>query len=276
MGSRGRPGEGYCPSPGGFFKFIMPKVTICVLTYGAHARLASQVLDSIRTHCPRSEYQLVVGANAVGQETRTSLDARHTAGEIDRLIVSEANLNKCPMMRRMFEGVNTEFIWWFDDDSYVTAPDALSQWLQPALAAPEATVMWGELNRCKTPADFTRLEDVAAFIRGASWYRGLPPPSWHPGGKGEFNFKNRNCGDGRWDFIVGGCWLARASAIRALDWPDRRLVKLGDDVLLGEAIRQQGWELGNIGSPGVAINTESRRGDAGCCSPAASSSHVLA
>ena len=243
----------------------MPEVTICVLTYGDFPSLARQVIESIRTLRPRSNYQLVVGANAVGQETRTYLQARAAAGDIDHLVGSQVNLNKCPMMRRMFEKVNTEFIWWFDDDSYVTEHGALTRWLEIARGAAESTVMWGELYRCSTPVGFTDLEDVCAFVRSASWYRGLPPPSWRYGGKGEFNFQNCGCGDGRWDFIVGGCWLIRTSAIQALDWPDRRLVKLGDDVLLGEAIRQRGWKLGNIGSPSVAINTESRRGQPGSC-----------
>jgi hypothetical protein len=39
------------------------------------------------------------------------------------------------------------------------------------------------------------------------------------------------------------------------------LVKRNDDVFLGEAIRQQGWEFQDIGSLGVEINTEPRRGD---------------
>jgi len=242
-----------------------PKVTLCILTYGGHLELARQAVESIRKNCPRSEYHLIVGANAVCNETLSYLESLHAAGDLDHLIHSVENINKCPMMRRMFERVETEFIWWFDDDSYLTAPDTLSQWLGAAGAAPASTVMWGELNRCRWRSDFTDMEDVEGFVRSAPWYRGLPPPSWRPGGKGEFNFQNRNCGDGRWDFIVGGCWLIRTSAIRALDWPDRRLIKLGDDVFLGEAIRQQGWELGNIGRPGVAINTEKRRGDPGSC-----------
>jgi hypothetical protein len=243
----------------------MPEVTICVLTYGDHLRLARRVVESIGDSCPRSGYVLVVGANAVSEETRTYLEARRAAGEIDHLIRSQVNLNKCPMMRRMFERVTTEFIWWFDDDSYVTARGALAQWLEAARTASVSTVMWGEVNRCQRSTDFTDLQDVVGFVRHARWYRGLPPPSWRPGGKGEFNFENRGSGDGRWDFVVGGCWMIRTSAVRALDWPDRRLVKLGDDVFLGEAIRQQGWQLGNIGTPGVAINTEPRRGQAGSC-----------
>lgn len=243
----------------------MADVTICILTYGDHAPLARRVIESIRMFCPRPAYELVVGGNAVGRDTLDYMRDMESSGAVDRFVHSDVNLNKCPMMRRMFETVQTEFIWWFDDDSYVTSSGAWEQWLGAARAAMPTTVMWGELYRCNATKDFTDLEDVIGFVRRASWYGGLPPPSWWPGGKGEFNYQNHDCGDGSWDFIVGGCWLIRTAAIRALDWPDRRLVKLGDDVFLGEAIRQQGWELGNIGSPGVLINTETRRGDRGSC-----------
>jgi len=253
-----------------------PKVTICVLTYGDFLRLARQAIESIQRHCPRSDYRLVAGANAVGEQTHSFLQARRKAGDLDRLILSPGNLNKCPMMRRMFEHVTTEYIWWFDDDCYVTEPDALSRWLVAAQAAPESTVMWGRLCRCTRTLDFTDLENAVDFVRRAPWYRGLPPPSWRAGGKGEFNFQNRNFGDGRWDFITGGCWLMRTSAIRALDWPDRRLVKLGDDVFLGEAIRQQGWRIENNGLPGVVIPPEPGRGDLGSCSPSGPAPRALA
>jgi GT2 family glycosyltransferase len=159
----------------------------------------------------------------------------------------------------MFDGIETEFIWWFDDDSYVLESNALPEWLGHARAAPESTVLWGQCAFCDNTESFTSLEDVSGFVRSAAWYRGLPPPSWRPGGKGEFDFENRGSGDGRWFFILGGCWLVRTRTIRALDWPDPRLKD--DDVFLGEAIRQNGWKLGNIGTPGVALNTEPRRGN---------------
>jgi hypothetical protein len=252
----------------------MPKVTICVLTYGDHLRLARRVVESIRLHCSRSEYRLVVGANAVGAGTLRYLQSLQSAGEIDRLITSPINQNKCPMMRRMFEDVATEFIWWFDDDSHILEKGALARWLLPAQTAPEAMVMWGELAYCEYTPAFTDLEDVRGFVRSAAWYRGLPPPSRRPGGKGEFDFNHKGTGDGRWIFVVGGCWLIRTATIRALDWPDRRLIKLGDDVFLGEAIRQQGWCLVNLGTPGVAINTEARRGQVGSCAASWASEHV--
>jgi glycosyltransferase involved in cell wall biosynthesis len=242
----------------------IPRVTICVLAYGDYSEILRRVIESIRQNCPRSEYRLIVGANALGDESRTYLEALRDKNEIDHLIFSHENLNKCPMMRQMFAKVDTEFVWWFDDDSYITEPAAFRRWLRDAEGASERIVMWGRLAWCGHSSAFApHLTDAVAFVRSADWYCGLPPPSWRPGGKGEFDFRGHGTGDGRWFFILGGCWLIRTSAIRALDWPDRRLIKMGDDVLLGEAIRQQGWTLSNLEGSGIAINTEARRGDGG-------------
>jgi len=174
--------------------------------------------------------------------------------------MSSTNLSKCPMMRRMFAEIDTEYIWWFDDDSYVTETGALTRWLHAADASSSSTVIWGALAWCGHESSFADMNDVFEFVRSASWYRGLPLPSWRVGGKGEFDFRGLGVGDGRWLFILGGCFLIRTTAVRALDWPDRRLLRTGDDVFLGEAIRQQGWEQCDVGPLGVALNTEPRRG----------------
>jgi hypothetical protein len=242
-----------------------PRVTICVLTYGDYPQLAHRVIESIRGHCPRRDYRLIVGANAVGDGTLKLLTWWHEDRAIDRLIVSPVNLNKCPMMRRMFSHVDTQLIWWFDDDSYITAPDTFAKWLQVALNSPPRTVMWGQLRCCDSTLGFTYFNERATLrlVRGASWYQGLPPPSWRPGGKGQFNFQGRGTGDGRWEFITGGCWMVRTAAVRSLDWPDPSLVKMGDDVFLGEAIRQQGWDIMDIDPLGVVISDVPRRGEPG-------------
>jgi GT2 family glycosyltransferase len=238
----------------------LPQVTICLLTFGDYAWLANRALDSIRQFCPRADYKLVVGANAVSQETLTLLQSRHEAGEIDRLIVSETNLSKCPMMRRMFTHIDTDYVWWFDDDSCITEPGTLLRWLHAANTSPPSTVIWGSLACCGHPASFADMDDAVGFVRTASWYRGLPPPSWRLGGGGDFNFRDLGVGDGRWLFILGGCFMIRTATLRALDWPDPRLFRCGDDVFLGEAIRQQGWDQCNLGAPGVAFDTYPRRG----------------
>jgi predicted O-methyltransferase YrrM len=202
----------------------------------------------------------MVGANAIGHHTRDYLKTLLSSGFIDDLHDSKTNINKCPMMRRMFHDIDTDFIWWFDDDSHIIDPHALSRHLEIARASPPSTVMWGHQFFFGHERDFSYGTDVVGFVRSAPWYRGRNPPSWEQGGKGEYNFEGRECGDGRWFFITGGCWFIRTSAIRALDWPDRRIIKRNDDVLLCEAIRQLGWHVADIGPLGVVINDAARRG----------------
>ena len=81
------------------------RVTICVLTYGTYYRLARRILQSILQLCRREDYELVVGANAVCKSTLHYLNDLKAAGYIDRIDFSPRNLNKCPMMRRMFHGI---------------------------------------------------------------------------------------------------------------------------------------------------------------------------
>jgi len=239
---------------------VKPPLTVCVLTYGPYAALARRAIDSIRRHFDRSSYRLVVGANAPGEETWRYLVGLSGEGAIDRLHLSAENLNKCPMMRRMFADIDTDYIWWFDDDSYVKDATALPAWLGKAQASPADVAAWGHVWFFGNVNDFNYGTDVVGFIRRASWYRGQEPPSWEPGGRGDWNFEGKGTGDGRWFFATGGCWMIRTSAVRALDWPDPGLVKRNDDVFLAEAIRQRGWRTMDVGSPGVAINTEPRRG----------------
>src|SRR5262245_23094249 len=126
----------------------MRKVSICVLTYGNYTHLARRALDSIRTNCPRSKYELIVGGNALGSETARYLRRLQQNGEIDHLLLTDVNLSKCPMMREMFHNVRTEFIWWFDDDSYILDNRAFGHWLSAAENAPQETVMWGQMAWC--------------------------------------------------------------------------------------------------------------------------------
>ena len=229
-----------------------PPVTICVLAFGDYPNLISRCLNSIRDNCERSQYRLIVGMNAVCKETEQLLESWLASGDIDFLCSAPRNINKCPMMRRMFERVNTEFIWWFDDDSYITAKDALPRLIDIVKGAPSGDVMWGRQYFFGNERDFGGGADIETFIKTASWYQNMPPPSWKPGGKGESNFKGRGTGDGRWFFLTGGSWVIRTATIRALDWPDRRLMKRADDVFLAEAIRQQKWKMREIPF-GVAI-----------------------
>jgi hypothetical protein len=137
----------------------------------------------IISNCDRNQYRLVVGANAVGHHARNYVDSLLANGSIDYLHESKININKCPMMRRMFHDIDTDFIWWFDDDSHVVDRQALSKRLEIARAAPPSTVMWGHEFFFSREQDFSYSTDVVGFVRSALWFRGRNPPSWEQGGK---------------------------------------------------------------------------------------------
>ncbi len=219
------------------------RTSILVLVYGDHHELARRCLESIFAMDEPECFQLIVGANIPCAETRGFLEeSRH---KIDHLVLSEVNIYKNPMMNRMLQLAETELVWWFDDDSVVAQPDALRQWLAKVDQSPERTVQWGDIWFVDGSIDVanTPIED---FIRESSWYRGLEP-------------RRGTGGKPRWHFATGGCWMARRSALQLLQWPDPRLVIDFEDLILGEAIRQQGWTIGDIGKLGVRINTETRR-----------------
>ena len=218
-----------------------PRVTICVLMYGDYPTLARQVIDSIINSCDRRQYRLFAGCNACSPETLNYLDA---VEQIDRRFISKQNLNKCPMQRRMFEQVETEFVWWFDDDSYIVESDALQRRLEIADAAATETVLWGPCFSWHDQADFNFGVDLKPWIRAQPWYSREPIP----------------CdSSGEWVFAIGATWFARTSIQRELDWPPRQFLRPGEDALFCEAIRQSGHTLQNPGDCGVKYQTHERR-----------------
>jgi hypothetical protein len=234
-------------------------VSICVATYGPYPGLIERCLSSIISKCDRECYQLIVGCNAVDERALDYVVTLFRQGAIDSLHLSGENVNKCPMMRSIFSSVSGEYIWWFDDDSYIENHDALSRRLEIAMGSRQDTVMWGHQFFFSKEADFSFGTDVQKFVRTAPWFRGKTRRGW-PASDEAREVPDASDNDERWFFMTGGCWFARTSAIEALDWPDPRLVKSCDDVLLGEAIRQQGWQMQDIGPLGVRISEHVRRG----------------
>ncbi len=232
-----------------------PAVTICALTCGDNRRLIQRCLESVRRNCRRGAFRLVVGANAPSSRVLRYLLQLRAEGFIDRLHVSPVNLNKSPMMRRMFQGgIDTEFVWWFDDDSHVVQRTALARRLSVARRSSPQIVAWGHRYFMSHEDEFDCGCDLRSWIRAAPWYRGRPLPSWEAEPMKAATAPGQlKTPDGRWFFLTGGNWFARTPALQAMDWPDPRLVLQAEDILLGEAIRQQGWDFMDIGSLGMVV-----------------------
>ncbi len=228
-------------------------VTICVLCYGDYAELARRCLDSIATHCPAGQYELRVGLNECCQAT---VDHVLSMPQVESIYLCRKNINQCPMMARMLARLNTEFVWWFDDDSFVQHPDALDYRLRVARECNRSVALWGEVHFYRTIAEFAPEEELQSWLRRQVWYRGYPAPS----GKFKYDPGYFEGGDQTWHFCAGGSWFARSAALEALQWPPPSLIKRSNDVLLGEAIRQSGYEFMHIGGAGVVQSAAPRRG----------------
>ena len=218
-------------------------VTVCVLAYGDHAPLLARCLESLRA-LPDSLYDLDIWMNAPGRETFGLVD--HFPVEVRRLRIARENVGKCAAMRGLFTGVESEFVWWFDDDVYLlqeSARAALPRRLTLARCASPDVVAWGHVWTADARTWSYGLP-VPEFCESADWYRGLPlPRRW-------------------WPFLAGYNWFARMDALRRMDWPDRRLDCAADDVFLGEAIRQDGSRFADVGSLDIGGSGTPRRGGA--------------
>ncbi len=212
--------------------------TIFCLCYGQeHFALHKRLLESLWDNAPMPSTEIRVWLNDVSQSTRAIAQGAHKVYDN-----GTANLGKYQAMRKMFNDpehpIETPWVVWFDDDSYVTD----SSWFQ-------------------TTCDFIRSNPEVQYfgqqwfvhhlkgqwdaIQNAKWFNGLPPalikgrPGIH--------------------FATGGYVWLRTSLMRALDWPDIRLNHNGGDTLLGEACRQAGRPVRAF-DKGVKVNDAKRRG----------------
>jgi GT2 family glycosyltransferase len=216
-----------------------PPVTICVLLYGDHFFLCERFFTRLFRHTPADAFRLRIGLNAVCRQTAEYVHAIGRRHAETTIYESPENIYKGPMARRMFHEPPIETTWtlWFDDDSYVTRGDWLLG-LGLAVETSPSVAMWGARYRV------TAGTEVQAFIRSRPWYRGKPLLA-----EGD---------EAVIDFIAGGYWPIQTAWLRALDWPDSRILHYSDDYLLGEALRQNGGLIGDCTS-GVVVNAAVRR-----------------
>lgn len=217
---------------------ILP-ITICTLFYGDYPDLARRCLGSILATTPQNAYQLRVGLNAVKPRSRSVIDKLVVSAPDVRVYEREVEPFKYPMMRRMFREpeIATDWIVWFDDDSYVER--GWYQALVRAIKADPAAAMFGK------PYYYRLAPGQVPWIRAASWYRGRPLLTRKTSPISRFH--------------TGGWWALRTSTMLELDWPDPRLSHNGGDVMLGVALHQADARLSTFYT-GVNISRSPRRG----------------
>lgn len=222
--------------------------TLCALFYGDHAALHHRLLDSLDAYATHPDLEVRLWFNQVGDATRQWIRDHDRSSWVYQ--DSEENVPKYLTMRRLFHDppLDSRWIVWFDDDSWLTEPD----WLRINQLFIESQDEEGE-DPCYFGFPFFchYAPGERELVRQSKWYSGRPFerfPTDVPDETKEGVL-----------FAQGGYWWLRTDVMRELDWPDPRLVHNGGDSLLGQAIYQKNLPFHPF-AYGAKSNDAPRRG----------------
>ena len=218
--------------------------TVCVLLYGDHVELAKRVLGSLISFSGACEFRL--GFNNVSKETASFVDLWQREHAISATIFEGKDpYYKYPLMREMFHGgaqpINTPYIMWFDDDSYirVEAPKTWFSELKEYFTGDTQADMLGKVYKGVSSPHGRGLQDTQPlWVESQAWYTGKPVPRGHQP-----------------RFCTGGWWAVRTEIIKKWNWPPPGEYHNCGDFLFGELMTQQDYKIKNFDKH-VAINAD--------------------
>lgn len=213
-------------------------LTVCVLLYGDYLELAKRCLTSV-VKAFGDNSQIRVGANEISSATRDWAFNYLQDSVADYLIFdSPTNIHKYPLMRTMVHGdhkIDTDFMMWFDDDSYVDFDKMRNPQIplhQQITAAMQGVDMIG------SPYQIGWRRDQREFVKAQPWYNGRDPYA-----------------RGAISFMTGGWWVIRTELLYEFDYPWPVLDHCGGDTMLGEMMYQQERKLRKF-TNGIRINAD--------------------
>lgn len=217
--------------------------TIGILLYGEYTNLGHRCINSIAEECrevfPRD---VRVGLNQVCNRTSIYVDALVEQGWLlpKNVYRSAENIHKYPMMRRMFydpdNPIETKYVMWFDDDSFVRAKQDASD--ASFLARVKERLEGGDNPTGMVGSVYT----IGVNVNQRHWIEDQP---W---------FTGQPVGD-KISFATGGWWAARTAVLQQHNYPWPELDHRGGDVMLGALMAQQGLSIRQF-RDGVAINAD--------------------
>tara|TARA_R110000765_G_scaffold422980_1_gene531256 strand:- start:36 stop:533 length:498 start_codon:yes stop_codon:yes gene_type:complete len=148
-----------------------------------------------------------------------------------------------------------KYVAWFDDNTYVVDGDWVNNAVRTIKKQPDFVGMYG-IRRYR-PVSSAATKN---WLATRSWHKGLELSNIDgiPGG----------AGDKVLHFCDDWFWLASKKALYAADIPCKDLVQRGGGPIIGEQLRQAGYEIKqfNVGKTHVHIppfKKQVRRGDPG-------------
>jgi hypothetical protein len=234
------------------------RLTICVLCYGNYPELAKKCLTSILNTVPPERIDLRIGTNEIGPDTLSYLKTLPAT----KLYVNSTNRYKYPIMREMLwdknTPINTNYVVWFDDDTWVVKPDWVSDLCQTIIDNHHYNYrMFGSMM----------YHDLSIYSKGGArpdlWFR---TADWFRGRNFRVRGGQQEAVNGSViDFAVGWCWAMATDAIRMANIPDVRLKHNGGDITIGEQMHQAGFGIKqwNKGKSLIACPTREQGGRRG-------------
>jgi hypothetical protein len=158
----------------------------------------------------------------VCQETKDYLRDKLDKGIIASLYESTANINSCAIMRVLSNVVDEIYFAWFDDDRYITSKGWDTYYLD-------------FINRNH---DFSAAGHLFTIGRSEEYKKILETSKWWKG----WSYFGEEARDICY-FAVGGFRIINAPFIRRHNFPDFRLVKKNEDMLLADLCQQRGHKM---------------------------------
>lgn len=209
--------------------------TLCVLLYGDHCDLAERCLKSISWRLnPHLVEEVRIGLNAVSDKTH-EFARQWSEGLVvpSRLYVCRENAYKYPLLRVMVSDLATDWVMWFDDDSYLTGG---ADWFAQA----EKQCVKGSIVGKPYRLSRKLYPEQQKWVERQRWYTGRRL-------------------DRKPAFVTGGWWMARSVLFQEYDWPPACAKHNGGDYMLGVLADQQKLRVVSW-SQGVEVNQSARRG----------------
>lgn len=209
----------------------MTRVTVGCLVYGDYPVLAQKCLQPLVSLRDQGLIDLRVGAN---EPSVATLEVLKSLGVVNP-VVAAPQIFKYPMMRRLFydKPLTTDYVMWFDDDSFISAPQP-DIWLKQLLSKADSSKVISAMG-----SEYVLNGSLPA--KAAEWFK-----SRFPTALSAPSLNNPK-------FLTGGWWLMRTPILHELDWPHKDLVHRGGDVGLGIVMRMMGLSFLHYRA-GVMIN----------------------
>lgn len=192
---------------------ILYSVLLCC--YGDYSHYSIRAINSVLNNKNRN-FEFYVGCNECNVNTIEYV--RNNDKDIDLLVQSNKNINKDPIMRILLEKVNTPYILWLDDDSHFTNEN-WSEYIKSFIEKNHSFECAGHIFY------IGKSREYKDFLSRRSWY----------------NEKQNN--NNTVNFATGGIFLARTNFLLQNDFPDRKMIKRSDDLLLGDLVKSRGAKL---------------------------------